>query len=82
VDTVLVGVADHGAGIPRDYQELIFERFRHFDRGLHAQSDTGLGLPFCKLAVEQMGGTIWVYSREGQGATFYFTLPKPPVGAS
>ena len=75
-DHVLVGVADQGAGIPPEYQKLIFERFRHFDRAPTAQSDTGLGLPFCKLAVEQMGGMIWVDSREGQGTTFYFTLPK------
>lgn len=73
---VLVGVADQGGGIPREYQQLIFERFRHFDRGTPAHTDTGLGLPFCKMAVEQMGGNIWVESHEGQGATFYFTLPK------
>lgn len=35
-----------------------------------------LGLPFCKLAVEQMGGVLWVDSSQGQGATFYFTLPR------
>jgi len=75
-DWVLVGVADQGDGIPLEYHTLIFERFRHFDRAPHAQADTGLGLPFCKLAVEQMGGTIWVDSHEGQGTTFYFTLPK------
>lgn len=81
-DRVLVGIADQGAGIPPEYQELIFERFRHFDRSPHAHADTGLGLPFCKLALEQMGGTIWVESGEGQGTTFYFTLPKPQaVGA-
>jgi signal transduction histidine kinase len=79
---VLVGVADQGAGIPPEYQALIFERFRHFDRGSHAQSDTGLGLPFCKLAVEQMGGSIWVDSREGHGTTFYFTLPKSQLSAA
>ena len=73
---VVVGVADRGAGIPRAYHELIFERFRHFDRGSPTHSDTGLGLPFCKMAVEQMGGIIWVDSSEGQGATFYFTLPR------
>jgi signal transduction histidine kinase len=78
-DTALVGVADQGAGIPNEYHALIFERFRHFDRGTPAHSDTGLGLPFCKMAVEQMGGVIWVESREGLGATFYFTLPTAAV---
>ena len=75
-DTVVVGVADQGAGIPNEHHKLIFERFRHFDRGTSAHSDTGLGLPFCKLAVERMGGAIWVDSSQGQGATFYFTLPR------
>lgn len=74
-DQILVGVADQGPGIPSQFQDLIFERFRHFDRGTPAHSDTGLGLPFCKMAVEHMGGRIWVESAEGQGATFYFTLP-------
>jgi len=71
-----VGVADQGAGIPHTHHELIFERFRHFDQGTPAHTDTGLGLPFCKMAVEQMGGIIWVDSSVGQGATFYFTLPR------
>ena len=75
-DKVVVGVADRGAGIPSAYHELIFERFRHFDRGSPAHADTGLGLPFCKLAVERMGGLIWVQSSEGHGTTFYFTLPR------
>ena len=75
-DTVVVGVADRGAGIPVEQRELIFERFRHFDRGAAAHADSGLGLPFCKLAVERMGGVLWVDSSEGQGATFYFTLPR------
>jgi signal transduction histidine kinase len=72
---VLVGIADQGPGIPAEYHQLIFERFRHFDRGTPAHSDTGLGLPFCKMAIEHMGGAIWVESNTGQGATFYFTLP-------
>jgi light-regulated signal transduction histidine kinase (bacteriophytochrome) len=71
----LTGIADQGPGIPTEYHQLIFERFRHFDRGTPAHSDTGLGLPFCKMAVEHMGGAIWVESNTGQGAIFYFTLP-------
>jgi signal transduction histidine kinase len=75
-ERVVVGVTDQGPGIPSEYHHRIFERFQHFDRGTPANADTGLGLPFCKMAVEQMGGAIWVESGEGQGATFSFTLPK------
>jgi signal transduction histidine kinase len=75
-DAVRVNVTDQGAGIPSAYHELIFERFRHFDRGTPAHSDTGLGLPFCKMAVERMGGRIWVESTEGAGACFCFTLAR------
>lgn len=75
-DGVLVGVTDRGAGIAPADQQLVFERFRLFDRRTAAHPDTGLGLPFSKLAVERMGGTMWTDSREGPGTTVYFTLPK------
>jgi PAS domain S-box-containing protein len=78
-DTLLFAVSDTGPGIPVEYQQRIFDRFARIpDR--HVQG-TGIGLTFCKLAVESHGGRIWVESRPGEGATFKFTLPlKPPEG--
>lgn len=69
-------VRDRGPGIPRQYHQLIFEKF-----GVAAQprdqrpASTGFGLAFCKLAVEAQGGSIGVESEPGQGSTFWFTLP-------
>jgi PAS domain S-box-containing protein len=73
-DHVLVGVSDTGPGIaPRDHGR-IFERFARLHRGESAKG-LGLGLAFCRLAVEAHDGRIWVESDIGQGAMFSFTLP-------
>ncbi|MBU0574043.1 MAG: PAS domain-containing sensor histidine kinase, partial [Candidatus Margulisbacteria bacterium] len=76
-DSILFEVADTGEGIPREYQEKIFDKFfKVKDQSMKTQLDTGLGLAFCKLAVETMGGQIGVESEMGKGSRFYFTLPK------
>jgi PAS domain S-box-containing protein len=69
---VQVWVSDTGIGIPADLQTRLFQKFV---TGNSPQKGSGLGLAFCKLAVEAQGGRIWVESKEGQGSTFYFTLP-------
>ena len=66
-----VTVADDGAGLPPDLRERVFERFV---TGHHAASGSGLGLAFCRLAVEAQGGRIRVESAPGGGALFAFTL--------
>ena len=69
-----VAVADNGPGIPAAYHEKIFEKFVQVE-DLNAKVGTGLGLAFCKLAVEIHGGRIGVDSEAANGSTFWFTLP-------
>jgi PAS domain S-box-containing protein len=67
-------VRDNGSGIPAEEQERIFEKFMRL-RGREKPSGLGVGLAFCRLAVQGHGGHIWVESQNGNGATFHFTLP-------
>ncbi len=73
---VLVSIEDHGEGIPKEYHERIFEKFSQVHlREMGHKTDTGLGLAFCKMAVEAHGGTIRVESEPGKGSCFTFSLP-------
>jgi len=73
---VAVTIADTGEGIPPEYHDQIFEKFGQVASRQGGRSmSTGLGLTFCKLAVEAHGGRIGVDSRPGEGARFTFTLP-------
>jgi signal transduction histidine kinase len=73
-DMVNVWVTDQGLGISREDQDLIFEKFSR-SAGVTKVQGLGLGLAFCKLAVEGHGGSIWVDSEPGKGSKFTFTLP-------
>ncbi|MBN2174013.1 MAG: PAS domain S-box protein [Bacteroidales bacterium] len=72
-------VRDTGIGIPKDKTSIIFESFRQANfSDTKIYGGTGLGLTITKKMVEILGGEIWVKSTEGQGSTFYFTLPYIP----
>ncbi|MBN1812552.1 MAG: GAF domain-containing protein [Anaerolineae bacterium] len=73
-DEVLFTVADDGIGILPEYRQRIFERFTRLENA-DGVKGTGLGLAFCKLAVEAHRGRIWVESEVDQGSQFKFTLP-------
>ena len=77
---VLLTVQDDGPGIAPEYQELIFRKFESL-RAPHAPRvrSSGLGLTFCRLAVEAHGGRIWVQSRVGEGSAFHILLPLVPT---
>jgi chemotaxis family two-component system sensor kinase Cph1 len=66
-------VADNGPGIEAAFQERVFGVFKRLHGKEHPGN--GLGLAFCKKAVEGHGGRMWLESTPGAGATFYFALP-------
>ncbi len=80
-DRVIVSIHDTGVGIPDEDIPRIFERFYKADRA-RSGGGTGLGLAIAKHLVQAHGGQIWVKSREGQGSTFYFSLPIARDSAS
>ena len=73
---VEIRIIDQGRGISEDNQRLIFEKFRQAtDSSNHLVKGTGLGLAISKALVEEHEGEIGVRSVEGEGSTFFFTIP-------
>jgi PAS domain S-box-containing protein len=70
-----VDVRDTGPGVPAEIHGRLFQKFV---TGAQKERGNGLGLAFCRLAVEAHGGRINAASREGGGAVFSFTLPLAP----
>ncbi|KQQ99392.1 sensor histidine kinase KdpD [Deinococcus sp. Leaf326] len=70
-----VSVRDDGEGIPEDDLPNLFAAFEQSRLTLHGRFDTGMGLAFCKMAVEAHGGHIGVESVRGKGSRFAFSLP-------
>jgi signal transduction histidine kinase len=71
---VYIWVQDHGGGIPSSEQERIFDKFTRL-KSNNGPKGLGLGLAYCRLAVQAHGGRIWVDSELGVGSRFIFTLP-------
>jgi len=70
----IFSIKDNGIGIDPRYEDRIFEVFQRL-HGRGQYSGTGIGLAICKKIVERHGGLIRLQSEEGEGATFYFSLP-------
>jgi signal transduction histidine kinase len=82
-DMTYFEVKDSGPGIAEDKQADIFWQYDKTDAKAYAGTGSmGLGLTFCRLAVQSHGGQIGVQSAPGAGATFYFTLPFAAAGRS
>jgi signal transduction histidine kinase len=73
-DLLWVRVHDNGPGIPLQYRRWIFDKFARV-RDQVSMGGIGLGLAFCRLAINAHGGRIWVEGAPEQGSTFIFTLP-------
>jgi signal transduction histidine kinase len=75
-DAIEVEVSDTGAGIHEDDLGSIFSEFQQSGTSSMRSKGTGLGLAICKKLVDIQGGEISVASKEGEGSTFTFTLPR------
>jgi signal transduction histidine kinase len=72
---ITVLISNQGKGIPKTRQQEIFEKYKQFNNSESKRSSTGLGLAFCKMAIEAHDGKIGVKSNSSSGATFWFSLP-------
>ncbi len=74
-EAVVVEVEDNGPGVPKQEQDLIFERFRQGDGGVRQAQGTGLGLPISRQIIEHFGGALNLQTGRLGGACFRFSLP-------
>lgn len=75
--TLEVRVRDQGPGVPEDFRERIFDKYVRLVReGSGGRTSRGLGLAFCRVAAEALGGRVWVERNErGEGSVFVFRAP-------
>lgn len=74
-EKALIRVSDNGAGIPKEQQSKIFDKFYRIDGLMSDQTSLGIGLYVSARIIKKHKGKIWVNSRKKGGSTFSFTLP-------
>ena len=76
-DSILFYVKDNGTGILEKRKDYVFKKFYQVDISFKRKyGGSGFGLVICKGIIENLGGKIWFESKEGEGTTFYFSIPK------
>ncbi len=77
-------VRDEGAGIPTAYRQIIFEKYGRVDSlgGREVRNSHGLGLVFCRRAVDLHGGAIWIDEKQARGSCFCVRLPVARLATS
>ena len=76
-DSILFYVKDNGIGILEKRKDQVFKKFYQVDISFKRKyGGSGFGLIICKGIIENLGGKIWFESKEGEGTTFYFSIPK------
>jgi signal transduction histidine kinase len=80
---LIFSVVDQGRGIPKEWAGRVFDKYTQveFHKARGRVIGSGLGLTFCRLAIESLNGRIWLESDEGKGTTVVFTLPKSAEGS-
>ena len=74
-DSIIIKVSDTGCGIPKKFQNKVFEKLFRTENTSQKVEGVGLGLYLCKALVEQSGGKIWLTSQEDKGSNFYVSIP-------
>jgi signal transduction histidine kinase len=72
---VEIAVCDEGPGVPREMRDRIFERYVQIGEAGACAGGRGLGLTFCRLAVEAHGGSLWIEDNAPRGSRFCFRIP-------
>ena len=76
-DSIVFYVKDNGVGILEKRKDSVFKKFYQVDISFKRKyGGSGFGLVICKGIVENLGGKIWFESKEGEGTTFYFSIPQ------
>jgi signal transduction histidine kinase len=78
-DFIQFSIKDYGKGMTPKDQIRVFEPFYQVNIASKEFGGTGLGLAICRGIIEAQKGKIWIQSIEGQGSTFYFTIPLKPI---
>ena len=79
-EMVQLSIVDSGPGVPDDYKKRIFQRYEQVRGQKGRRRGTGLGLAFCRIAVDSHGGEIWVSDAPETGSSFNLTLPVAEDG--